>query len=90
MKEADDIRKRLSRIMDRFDLKVITTESTSPNYAINIQKALLEGHNAKVNLSNSSSCHYFFLIVLNCFFFIVTENSFTDYLFFCKRLMKNF
>eukprot|EP00054_Salpingoeca_dolichothecata_P009605 m.54127 g.54127 ORF g.54127 m.54127 type:complete len:714 (-) comp18476_c0_seq1:23-2164(-) len=43
LKSADDVRKQLSRIMDRLQLKRVSTEFTNKNYYINIRKALCSG-----------------------------------------------
>lgn len=43
MKQADDVRIQLSRIMDRFNLKRTSTDFTSKDYYINIRKALVQG-----------------------------------------------
>ncbi|UXI19927.1 transmembrane protein [Sarcoptes scabiei] len=44
MKSADNVRQQLSRIMDRFNLKRISTEFTSKDYYLNIRKALVAGY----------------------------------------------
>lgn len=43
LKQADDVRIQLSRIMDRFNLKRTSTDFTSKDYYINIRKALVQG-----------------------------------------------
>ncbi|XP_074598255.1 DEAH-box helicase 15 isoform X2 [Brevipalpus obovatus] len=43
LKSADNVRQQLSRIMDRFDLKRVSTEFTSRDYYTNIRKALVAG-----------------------------------------------
>jgi HrpA-like RNA helicase len=43
MKSADNVRQQLSRIMDRFDLKRVSTDFTSREYYVNIRKALISG-----------------------------------------------
>ncbi|VDO94179.1 unnamed protein product [Soboliphyme baturini] len=43
MKNADNVRQQLSRIMDRFNLKRTSTEFTSKDYYMNIRKALVSG-----------------------------------------------
>ncbi|CAF5197982.1 unnamed protein product, partial [Rotaria magnacalcarata] len=43
LKSADNVRTQLGRIMDRFNLKRSSTEFTSPDYYINIRKALVSG-----------------------------------------------
>ncbi|CAF2400817.1 unnamed protein product [Rotaria sp. Silwood2] len=43
LKSADNVRTQLGRIMDRFNLKRTSTEFTSPDYYINIRKALVSG-----------------------------------------------
>ncbi|CAG2179266.1 unnamed protein product, partial [Oppiella nova] len=44
LKSADDVRQQLSRIMDRFNLKRVSTDFTSREYYINIRKALISGY----------------------------------------------
>nr|SZF06472.1 putative pre-mRNA-splicing factor ATP-dependent RNA helicase PRP1 [Psoroptes ovis] len=44
LKQADNVRQQLSRIMDRFNLKRISTEFTSKDYYLNIRKALVSGY----------------------------------------------
>ncbi|XP_054167487.1 putative pre-mRNA-splicing factor ATP-dependent RNA helicase PRP1 [Oppia nitens] len=44
LKSADNVRQQLSRIMDRFNLKRISTDFTSREYYINIRKALISGY----------------------------------------------
>ncbi|CAF3656713.1 unnamed protein product [Rotaria socialis] len=43
LKSADNVRTQLGRIMDRFNLRRSSTEFTSPDYYINIRKALVSG-----------------------------------------------
>lgn len=43
LKQADNVRQQLSRIMDRFNLKRTSTDFTSKDYYINIRKALVQG-----------------------------------------------
>jgi pre-mRNA-splicing factor ATP-dependent RNA helicase DHX15/PRP43 len=43
MKAADNVRTQLSRIMRRFDLPLVSTEFNSPDYYLNIRKALVSG-----------------------------------------------
>lgn len=43
LKQADNVRQQLSRIMDRFSLKRTSTDFTSKDYYINIRKALVQG-----------------------------------------------
>ena len=43
MKNADNIRQQLARIMDRFNLKRSSSEFTSRDYYVNIRKALVTG-----------------------------------------------
>nr|CAX73039.1 Putative pre-mRNA-splicing factor ATP-dependent RNA helicase [Schistosoma japonicum] len=43
LKSADNVRVQLSRIMDRFSLRRLSTDFTSRDYYINIRKALVSG-----------------------------------------------
>lgn len=43
LKSADNVRQQLARIMDRFDLKRISTDFNSRDYYLNIRKALVSG-----------------------------------------------
>ena len=43
LKQADSVRDQLSRIMDRFNLKRVSTDFTSKEYYLNIRKALCTG-----------------------------------------------
>ena len=43
LKQADSVRDQLSRIMDRFNLKRVSTEFSSKEYYLNIRKALCTG-----------------------------------------------
>lgn len=43
LKQADNVRQQLSRIMDRFNLKRTSTDFSSKDYYINIRKALVQG-----------------------------------------------
>ncbi|CAF1087174.1 unnamed protein product [Adineta ricciae] len=43
LKSADNVRTQLGRIMDRFSLRRTSTEFTSPDYYLNIRKALVSG-----------------------------------------------
>lgn len=43
LKQADNVRQQLSRIMDRFNLKRTSTDFTSKDYYVNIRKALVQG-----------------------------------------------
>jgi pre-mRNA-splicing factor ATP-dependent RNA helicase DHX15/PRP43 len=43
MKAADNVRTQLSRIMRRFNLPLVSTEFNSPDYYLNIRKALVAG-----------------------------------------------
>lgn len=43
LKQADNVRQQLSRIMDRFSFKRTSTDFTSKDYYINIRKALVQG-----------------------------------------------
>lgn len=43
MKSADNVRQQLSRIMDRFDLKRVSTEFNHKDYYVNIRKAIVAG-----------------------------------------------
>lgn len=49
LKQADNVRQQLQKIMDRFNLKKISTEFTSKDYYINIRKALICGFFMQVN-----------------------------------------
>ena len=49
LKSADNVRQQLSRIMDRFNLKRISTEFTSKDYYLNIRKALVAGYFMQVS-----------------------------------------
>lgn len=44
LKAADNVRQQLMRIMNRFNLKVCSTEFNSRDYYVNIRKALLAGY----------------------------------------------
>ncbi|XP_017961804.1 putative pre-mRNA-splicing factor ATP-dependent RNA helicase PRP1 isoform X2 [Drosophila navojoa] len=43
LKNADNVRQQLARIMDRFNLKRTSTEFSSKDYYVNIRKALVQG-----------------------------------------------
>lgn len=43
MKSADDVRKQLANLMDKYELRRVSTDFSSPSYYINIRKALLAG-----------------------------------------------
>lgn len=43
VKSADNVRQQLSRIMDRFNLKRVSTEFTNKDYYLNIRKAIVAG-----------------------------------------------
>lgn len=43
MKNADNVRMQLARLMDKFNLKRISTDFNSRDYYVNIRKALLSG-----------------------------------------------
>ena len=43
MKQADSVRDQLARIMDRFNLKRLSTDFSSKDYYLNIRKALCTG-----------------------------------------------
>lgn len=43
LKQADNVRSQLARIMDRFELKRTSTEFNSREYYLNIRKALVQG-----------------------------------------------
>ena len=43
LKSADNVRQQLSRIMDRFSLKRVSTEFTNKDYYVNIRKAIVSG-----------------------------------------------
>lgn len=43
LKNADDVRTQLSRIMDKFNLRRVSTDFNSREYYTNIRKALVAG-----------------------------------------------
>eukprot|EP01027_Heterolobosea_sp_BB2_P007011 GEZU01010493.1.p1 GENE.GEZU01010493.1~~GEZU01010493.1.p1 ORF type:complete len:563 (+),score=190.17 GEZU01010493.1:688-2376(+) len=43
MKSADNVRQQLARLMRRCDLPLVSTDFTSPDYYVNIRKALVAG-----------------------------------------------
>lgn len=43
LKNADEVRAQLAKIMDRFNLKRVSTDFNSRDYYINIRKALVAG-----------------------------------------------
>lgn len=43
LKNADEVRTQLAKIMDRFNLKRVSTDFNSRDYYINIRKALVAG-----------------------------------------------
>lgn len=43
MKNADNVRMQLARLMDKFSLKRLSTDFNSRDYYVNIRKALLSG-----------------------------------------------
>ncbi|TKR77701.1 hypothetical protein L596_018623 [Steinernema carpocapsae] len=43
MKNADDVRNQLARVMDKFNLKRVSTDFKSKDYYLNIRKALVAG-----------------------------------------------
>jgi HrpA-like RNA helicase len=43
LKNADNVRTQLARIMDKFNLKRVSTEFTSKDYYANIRRALVAG-----------------------------------------------
>lgn len=43
LKNADDVRTQLVRIMDKFNLKRLSTDFNSRDYYVNIRKALVSG-----------------------------------------------
>jgi pre-mRNA-splicing factor ATP-dependent RNA helicase DHX15/PRP43 len=43
LKNADDVRTQLARLMDRFNLKRVSTEFNSRDYYVNIRKAVVAG-----------------------------------------------
>lgn len=43
LKNADDVRTQLARIMDKFNLKRLSTDFNSRDYYLNIRKALVAG-----------------------------------------------
>ena len=48
LKNADNIRTQMARIMDRFQLKRASTDFTTRDYYTNIRKALVAGFFAQV------------------------------------------
>lgn len=50
LKQADNVREQLSRIMDRFNFKRTSTDFSSKDYYINIRKALVQGFFMQVNI----------------------------------------
>eukprot|EP00899_Mesostigma_viride_P003739 jgi/Mesvir1/13366/Mv05851-RA.1 len=44
MKSADNVRSQLTRIMNRFNLPLVSTDFASKDYYINIRKAILSGY----------------------------------------------
>jgi pre-mRNA-splicing factor ATP-dependent RNA helicase DHX15/PRP43 len=44
LKNADNVRIQLARIMDKFNLRRISTDFTSRDYYTNIRKALVAGY----------------------------------------------
>ena len=57
LKQADNVRGQLARIMDRFNLKRTSTEFTSREYYINIRKALVAGFFMQVSEMITHDCH---------------------------------
>lgn len=43
MKQADNVREQLSRIMQRFEIPLVATNFNDPDYYLNIRKALTAG-----------------------------------------------
>ena len=43
LKQADNVRQQLARIMDRFNLKRTSTDFNSREYYVNIRKSLVTG-----------------------------------------------
>ncbi|CAA7019606.1 unnamed protein product [Microthlaspi erraticum] len=58
MKSAVSVREQLVRIMSRFEMKLCSNSFTSPNYYVNIRKALLAGYFMQVAHLESTSGHY--------------------------------
>ena len=54
LKSADNVRQQLARIMDRFDLKRISTDFNSRDYYLNIRRALVSGFFMQVSFIYSS------------------------------------
>ena len=52
LKQADNVRQQLARIMDRFNLRRASTDFTSRDYYINIRKALVYGFFMQVSFMN--------------------------------------
>jgi pre-mRNA-splicing factor ATP-dependent RNA helicase DHX15/PRP43 len=44
MKSADNVRTQLQRIMERYDMKLVSPNFNSKEYYVNIRKALLSGY----------------------------------------------
>lgn len=57
LKQADNVRQQLSRIMDRFNLKRTSTDFSSKDYYINIRKALVQGFFMQVSIGFFSNVH---------------------------------
>lgn len=51
LKSADNVRAQLARIMERFNLRKVSTEFTSRDYYINIRKALVSGFFMQVSVA---------------------------------------
>ncbi|KAM0987113.1 hypothetical protein ACFX19_011430 [Malus domestica] len=62
LKAADNIRQQLVSIMARCDLKLFSISTTSPDYSVNIKRAMLAGYSFQVAhlqcTSGSGSGHY--------------------------------
>ncbi|CAN6727465.1 unnamed protein product [Malus baccata var. baccata] len=62
LKAADNIRQQLASIMARCDLKLFSISTTSPDYSVNIKRAMLAGYSFQVAhlqcTSGSGSGHY--------------------------------
>ena len=62
LKSADNVRDQLSRTMDRFNLRKVSTDFSSKDYYLNIRKAMTAGFFMQVcvlrivdNINNSMS-----------------------------------
>ncbi|CAA7058761.1 unnamed protein product [Microthlaspi erraticum] len=57
MKSAVSVREQLVRIMSRFQMKLCSNSFTSPNYYVNMRKALLAGYFWQVAHLETASGH---------------------------------